>query len=234
MKYYVIVVKTSKKDQPKLVLVEAENEAMVNQGFDTVKMKFPFLKKEDAFIDEIYDTTIASEFRDLVSFYLNDSICFKIRFSEINTYYLSDTYVRIDSLQFHDLPVSTIHIQSKRLILKDSEAQRKFDIINEKIRSLLMTMDINFSVFETTMLWEWDDITSDMWETVLAKNDVAIVFHNTNIDTIIGLAKILYKLIENRKRFLYFFFVDVDNNLYKVKLDDTMEIIPVENGRYIV
>ena len=234
MRYYVIGVKTKKRESSRLILVEAEDRQRVYEAFEVVKLKLPYLNRESAYIHEIYDTTHSSEYRELISLHLNDSICFKIRLSEIGTYFLSDTYIRIEDIDFHEYPISAIHIQSKRLIMKDPDAQNKFEAINEKIKSLLVSYNTSFSVFETTLLWEWDDITNEMWETILMKNDVAIIFHNTNIDTIIGLAKILYKISVKHNKILYFFFVDVDNNLYKVILNETMEIIPVENGRYIV
>ena len=105
---------------------------------------------------------------------------------------------------------------------------------NNKIKSLLACSNTNFSLFEINMIWKIDDETVKMWDTILKNNDLSFIFHKIDIDTIINISNILYEMVCRYNRHLYFFFVDSSNNLYRIEMDSTMEIIPVESNRYII
>lgn len=235
LKYYVITVKRSKRDKDvKLFLVEAAYREMVERAFEEVKNKIPAIDPSTYFIEEIFDTTNGDEFGRLFVDYYNYKILFKIRYSDIGTFYLNPTYIEIANTTFHKFPLSIIHIQSKNAIINDKEWENKRKINDEKIRSLIMVNKMNESVIETGLLWEWNDITTVMWETILHSNDLAVVFYDSSLNNIINLAKMLYNLPEASDKFLYFFFIDKESNVYKVTFGEEMIISPIEFGRYIV
>lgn len=235
LKYYVISVRRDKKEKDvKLFLVEAGFREMVEEAFEYVKDKIPVLNPENCFIEEIFDTTNQKDYLELYTRFMDHVILNKIRYSDIHTFYIMDTYIKISETNFHTSPLSIVHIQSRHAIISDNEWEAKQNKLNEKIRSMTMVSTINPSVLETNHIWKWDDISKDFWETILRTNDLAVVIYDASINTIISLAKLLYPLIVKYQKYLYFFFVDKESGIYKITFDDKMTIEPVENNRYIV
>lgn len=234
LKYYVIAVRRNKKKDVTLFLVEAAYREMVERGFNEVKDKIPVIDSTTCTIEEIYDTTDPNEYLMLFTKYRDSSILFKIRYSEIDTFYLCETHIVLSNTTFHEYPLSIVHIQSRQAIIEDKEWNKKREINNEKIRSLVMVNKMSDSVIETGMLWKWDEVTTDVWETILHSNDLAVVFYDSTLNNIINLAKMLYCLPEASGRFLYFFFVDKESIVYQVSFGEDMVISPIERGRYIV
>lgn len=237
MKYYALDVRTKKREDGILILLENEESVTCKsneEALSVVKEKLPLIRKEKAFIYSSFDLSEHSEFSTFMALYANRFINFKICLSKIGTFYLTDTRIFVNDLNFHDSPVSVIHIQSKHVISRDPEFEKKYDVINRKVKALLGTQDVNFSIFETSIIWNITDTTVESWETILKRNDLAMIFYKVNIDTIISLARILYTLANKYNKYLYFYFVDNYNCLYKIKMDENLTIIPAENNKYVI
>ena len=234
MEFYVMEVRTKKREEGVLILVETENDFTCETALKSVRDKLPLLNKENAFIKEKFNLTITDEFNAMKTIYFDKTIHFKINISSIGTQYITETHIHVNDLDFHDRPLSAIHINRRRDIMENPNFEKEYNIVNNKIKSLLACSNTNFSLFEINMIWKIDDETVKMWDTILKNNDLSFIFHKIDIDTIINISNILYEMVCRYNRHLYFFFVDSSNNLYRIEMDSTMEIIPVESNRYII
>lgn len=234
MSYFVIEVKTKRRKEGVLFLVEKYIDKPCSYVLDQVKEKLPILNRDKAFVKKEFDLGKIEDFSTMESLYMDKVIYFKIRTSDIGTFYVTETYIPVNELDFHELPVSVIHINTKHDIMENSNFKKDYDVINEKIRSVLGCSCANFSLIEVNMIWTIKKEMVEMWKTILRKNDISFVFHVIDLDTIIRIAKILYEMACEYDRHLYFFFVDKDNMLYRIQMNSTMEIIPLESDRYII
>lgn len=230
MRYFVIDVMRGKKKENKLMLVESNCREMVRDAFEYVKdnKKLPFIEQDDVVINNIFDLSNPDQFRELMMKHVGDIIYFKIRYSSIGTYFLSDTYIQVEDIAMNDRDVTAVHIQSKGEILRDSNIENKYKKVNELIRTSIVKYSVNFTVFETGMMSKWDKWNTDSFRTILQNNDLGVIFHNATLDDVKDLSTILFTMCEQKLRWLYLFYVDNDNNLYKIEMSDKMEIIPVK------
>ena len=241
-KFYVTELASKKSKTNMLCLVEIEVkdvsgenvEEKCNEAVDSVRDRLPFMNASDVQIRRLFDLNNLESFKELQALYFDQSVRIKILISPNGNHYLTETNVIISDLWYHCVPTTVVHIQSRHIIMRDKDFESNFNAVNLKLRTLLACEDINFTIFETNLLKSIDDIGIERWVTILKKNDLCVVFHRVDIDTIIGLAKSLYELSNQLSKYLRFFFVDNHNDLYQINITDRLEVVPMENNRDII
>ena len=84
MEFYVMEVRTKKREEGVLILVETKNDFTCETALKSVRDKLPLLNKENAFIKEKFNLTIADEFNAMKTIYFDKTIHFKINISSRN------------------------------------------------------------------------------------------------------------------------------------------------------
>ena len=74
------------------------------------------------------------------------------------------------------------------------------------------------------MIQRSGEIHEQYWRCLLMKSDVGVIFHDVHLNMIMEIASDLYQLAEQYQRWLYFFFVDNNHQLYKVTVDDKLTV----------
>lgn len=233
-RYFVISVKLNKHlfSKKVLFLIKADSEERCLNGFEFVRNKLPFLDKMSPFVYEYFDLSDREEYLEFVTKYREYIIYLKINHSFGRVFYLSEIYVKVSDLIYHEVPMSIIHIQTKSSVTNNSDWMKKKSLIEKEIESSLAFNDLTFSIIEISKYYDWNNI--EMWETILKTNDIGVIFYESSINDIIKLSKILVQLSSRYNHFLFVYFVDEKRNLYYIIIGDTIEIIPFKREDIVI
>lgn len=231
MKYFIGLLSTknskkrmeSKSEFLALFKLDYEDEGRI--ALEHVRKKLPVISPENYSIEKMFDLSDSENFLNCINQYINHTINVKIKKTKLNTYYI-DTSVKINvfDLRFHDLPVSFVHVISRPKIIGDPDIKKWLSDVNEEIDDIVCINESNYATLETSMIQRSGEIHEQYWRCLLMKTDVGVIFHDVHLNMIMEIASDLYQLAEQYQRWLYFFFVDNNHQLYKVTVDDKLTV----------